>query len=281
MNKPKLSRSVNCFGIKWIDKEKHLYKITQEEEFLNKMFKDMKESGIDSVELSTLGPWNRQEELENYPYVEHAVELIRDHGLDFNSVHLPFSCTYWNFTSLDETERKLSVESVKRAVSHYEKDMPNLFVMHPDNRPKDESERAPRMEQLIKSLTEICEFAPRKICLENMTNEGMLYISSEAKIILDAVPKLYMTLDINHPLRQMPESYILDIGSRIKNVHVSDRDYDKECHYLPGKGVLDWDKIMSALCSIGYDGMLTYEVSKDIPSAEIKQNYEWLMTKWK
>jgi hypothetical protein len=132
-----------------------------------------------------------------------AVKIIRDYGLDFHSVHLPFSCQLWNFSSPDETERKLSVESVKRAVSHYEKDMPNLFVMHPDNRPKDESERAPRMEQLIKSLTEICEFAPRKICLENMTNEGMLYISSEAKIILDAVPSLYMTLDINHPLRQM------------------------------------------------------------------------------
>ena len=159
--------------------------------------------------------------------------------------------------------------------------MPNLFVMHPDVRPKDASERAPRMEQLIKSLSEICEFAPRKICLENMTGEGMLYISSEAKTILKAVPKLYMTLDINHPLTQMPEDYILDIGSRIKNVHVSDRNSEKECHWLPGKGVLDWDKIMSALYSIGYDGALTYEVAKDIPSLEIKENYEWLMTKWK
>lgn len=281
MNKPKLSRSVNCFGLQWINQEKHLYKITHEVEYLKSTFSDMKNCGIEAVELSTLGPWNREEELENYPFVEDAVKIIRDYGLDFNSVHLPFACQLWNFSSLDETERKLSVESVKRAVSHYEKDMPRLFVMHPDRAPKSPSERSARMEQLIKSFDEICSFAPRIICLENMTGDSMLYTSTEAKIILDAVPKLFMTLDTNHPLYQTPESYILDIGNRIKNVHISDRDNERERHFVPGKGVLNWDNIIGALSSIGYDGMLTYEVAKTVPSLEIKENYDWLMTKWK
>lgn len=281
MNKPKLSRSVNCFGLQWINQEKHLYKITHKVEFLKSTFKDMVESGFDAVELGTLGPWNREEELENYPFVEDAVKIIRDYGLDFHSVHLPFSCQLWNFSSLDETERKLSVESVKRAVSHYEKDMPNLFVMHPDARPKSPSERSARMEQLIKSFDEICEFAPRAICLENMTDMGLLYTSAEAKVILDAVPKLYMTLDTNHTIHQVPESYILDIGSRIKNVHISDRDEGRECHYVPGKGILNWDNIMNAFDSIGYEGAFVYEVRDDIPSIQLKENFDWLMTKLK
>ncbi|MBO7214623.1 MAG: sugar phosphate isomerase/epimerase [Clostridia bacterium] len=281
MFQPKLSRSIGCFGIKWIDKETRKYQITHEEEALISSVKDMVASGFDAIELMTLGPWNRQEELENYPYVTRAVEIIKDHGLYLNSVHLPFSCQLWNFTSLDENERKLSVESVKSAVSFYEKDMPNCFVIHPDTRPKDDSERSARLEQLTKSMYEICEFVPAKVCVENMTNNGMLNVSSEAEQLLSAVPKLYMTLDINHPLTQAPESYIKAIGDRIKNVHVSDRDHDRECHYVPGKGVLNWDNIMNALNDIGYTGMLTYEVSPEIPSKEIKDNYDWLLSKVK
>lgn len=280
MNKPKLSRSVECFGIKWIDKENRIYKITHEEENLIKTLKDMKACNFDAVELMTLGPWNRQEELENYPYVERATEIIEDIGLTLNSVHLPFSCQLWNFTSLDENERKLSVDSVKKAVSHYEKHMPNCFVIHPDSKPKTDDERPYRFEQLKKSLYEICEFVPAFVCVENMTGNGMLCESLEAKKMLEDVPKLYMTLDINHPLTQMPENYIMDIGNRIRNVHVSDREYDREAHYLPGKGVLNWDNIMKAFKDIGYEGMFTYEVGKNIPSSEIRSNYEWLLTKY-
>ncbi|MBQ3234591.1 MAG: sugar phosphate isomerase/epimerase [Clostridia bacterium] len=278
MFKPRLGMSLDCFGIKWLD-DKH-YKITFREEELKTKTKAMKEFGFDGAELVTLGPWNRQEEKENYHYVRDAVKIVKDNGLTLNTIHLPFSCQLWNFTSLDEEERKASVESVKWAVSHYENNMPACFVIHPDQRPKTEDERPARLEQLVKSMYEICEFVPANVCVENMTNDGMLNVSSEALKLLEAVPKLNMVIDVNHPLTESPVHYIEQIGSRIKNVHISDRDEVKERHYMPGEGILPWMEIISALDKVGYSGVFNFEVSSKYAPAEVKECYERLFSEY-
>jgi len=278
MYKLRLGMSLDCFGIKWLDEKR--YKITFREEELLSKTKQMSELGFYGAELVTLGPWNREEEIENYPFVRRAVEIVKDSGLKLNTIHLPFSCLLWNFTSLDEKERKASVESVRWAISHYENNMPNCFVLHPDTKPNSDEERPARLEQLKKSMYEICEFVPAKVCVENMTNNGMLNVSSEAKELLDAVPKLNMVIDVNHPLTESPVHYIEEIGSRIKNVHISDRDELKERHYMPGEGILPWQEIMGALEKVGYNEIFNFEVKSTYSPLEVKNCYEKLFKEY-
>ena len=274
MNKPKLSVSVGCFGLEWLNGGG--YRIIRKEEFFKETLVNMKKLGFDAIEFGTAGPWNYEEERENFPWVKTATKMIRDSGLDFNSAHLPFSLSWYNISSLDEKERLNSVEHFKWVIDQFDGDLPRLFVVHPDPPPEPGDDRNAKLEQLTKSLTSICDFSPVPICVENMVNDGLLNVSSEALKVLNAVPKLYMTVDLNHALYENVANYIRKVGSRVKNVHVSDRDEITERHWLPKTGILDFDDIMNALKEINYSGALSYEVGigEKYSLEQVKQNYD-------
>ena len=80
MNKPKLSQSVGCFGLKWLDGGK--YEITREKEYLQCALDGMKKNGFDAIELSTAGPWNFEEERANYPWIKTAIQMIKRSNLE-------------------------------------------------------------------------------------------------------------------------------------------------------------------------------------------------------
>ncbi len=49
------------------------------------------------------------------------------------------------------------------------------------------------------------------------------------------------------------------MGSRISCTHVHDNYYNKDLHLMPFYGQLDWEKLIPALASCGYDGTLAFE----------------------
>lgn len=85
----------------------------------------------------------------------------------------------------------------------------------------------------------------------NLLNEGCKY-------------PVYYTLDIKQAYKAFtePEKYIDAMGKNIINFHVNDRD-DKHVCMLPGKGVVDYSKIVSKLKSMEYDGMAIIEVYRE------------------
>ena len=253
----------NDGGYQIIRKDKEFY--ANLEEILN--------CGFEALELETSAPWNKQEEIKNYPFIKDVAKNVLKSGILFNSVHLPFSLSWWDFASPIETERKGAVESFKRAVDAYGEFLPNVFVIHPGIKPQTEEEREKRLNQLAKSMSEICEFSPKTVCIENMVNDGLLNKISEAKWLLNAVPKLNMTIDINHSFLQKPEDYILEIGSRVKNLHISDNDGLKERHWLPKKGVINFNAVLSALEKTGYSQTFNYELKFDKNELSYKDVY--------
>lgn len=275
MTKPLSSLSVNCFGIRWLENGK--YEITREKDYFLQKLKEMKECGFDAIELGSAGPWNRQEEVEAYPFVKEAVKMIKDHGILFNSVHIPFSLSWYDISCTDEANRKHSVDCIKWAIDHYDGCMPNVFVIHPDEPPKSKEERPFKIEQLIKSAQEISEYSPVPVAIENMIADGLMNVPEEALYVLNAAPKINMTIDLNHSYYENPADYIRKIGSRVKNIHASDRDAIRERHWLPKTGILDFDDIIKALYEINYQGAFTYEV--DIKGGtytvkQVKDNYD-------
>jgi sugar phosphate isomerase/epimerase len=111
-----------------------------------------------------------------------------------------------------------------------------------------------------------------------MVGDRLLNKMSEAKELLSRVPKLYMTIDVNHSLLQKPEDYIACIGDRVKNLHISDNDGTDERHWLPGEGIINFNAILSNLEKIGYNGTFNYEVNikADDGVKKVKENFDKL-----
>jgi sugar phosphate isomerase/epimerase len=75
---------------------------------------------------------------------------------------------------------------------------------------------------------------------------------------------IYYTLDIKQAYKALiePERYIDIMGKNIVNFHVNDRDDSHIC-LLPGKGTVDYGKIVSKLKGMEYDGMAIIEVYRE------------------
>jgi sugar phosphate isomerase/epimerase len=75
---------------------------------------------------------------------------------------------------------------------------------------------------------------------------------------------IYYTLDIKQAYKALvdPEKYIDVMGKKIINFHVNDRDEMHTC-LLPGKGKVDYEKIVSKLKGMEYDGMAIIEVYRE------------------
>lgn len=54
---------------------------------------------------------------------------------------------------------------------------------------------------------------------------------------------------------------IVDIGNKLKGLHVSDNFGDCHHHTWPFAGIINFDSIMQGLLDVGYDGYFTFEAS--------------------
>lgn len=103
--------------------------------------------------------------------------------------------------------------------------------------------------------------------------------------ILDSIGSVGICFDTNHMLNEKSEEFIRTVGNRIRTIHVADYDRVNERHWMPGRGVNDWNAIISALIETGYHGAFMYEVVKregdQFTFADLKLNYESLKKAWK
>lgn len=253
---------------------------TVNHEFL-RLLDEMKENGFYSIEFGICRVRNQADEDAAFPLIKQGVEEVQKRGIFLNSVHLPYNCNWLSVTEPDEKERKQNVKNMVKNCSYFKGCMPRYFVLHPSNRPEPHL-RDVGLRQLVKSLRELHELTGAHFLVENMTNYGLLNVSQEALPVLYQLPELDMVVDVNHPLFETPEHYIRTVGSRVKSLHISDRDAEKECHYMPGEGVLNWMEIISALEEVGYDGVFNYELrlSHGYTPTMIRKNFDELFAKY-
>jgi sugar phosphate isomerase/epimerase len=77
------------------------------------------------------------------------------------------------------------------------------------------------------------------------------------------MPNMGVVLDVAHihATKEYLELAILKFGNYIKLVHLSDNDGTQAYHLMPGKGVIEFDKIIGRLKSIGYSGYVIVDIS--------------------
>lgn len=63
-------------------------------------------------------------------------------------------------------------------------------------------------------------------------------------------------------LDRNPKDLLLEVGSRIKGTHVHNNFLTMDAHLAPPLGTINWEEVLGALASTGFDGYLTLEVSE-------------------
>lgn len=232
--------------------------------------KMIKDAGFDCFDYSLY--WvNGEKNMLGDDYLSRAKDLHAyavDLGIKCNQTHAPFNLKYSdNFDVSNEKYleliRSLEVSSVmgaKTVIVHAIKDdIPSEIDVSELNK------------RFYLSLIPYCERFGIDISVENLFNynDGVITpVLSQPNEHIEFVKSLNsdrfnICLDIGHSAITgiLPQNAILGMNNHIlKALHIHDNDFKADCHAMPYFGNFDWDKICSALKSIGYDGDLTFEI---------------------
>ena len=219
-------------------------------------FLSMKEQGIEAIEISLSS-------YDDFDY-KKVKENADKHGIKLWSLHLPFM----PFSEIDPSalDWKVKFDTLKKFREIIKKGSEigiDKFIIHPSGEPIEDKYREERMLSSMSSLYRLADLAAEEgsvICVENLPRSCLGRDSKEIKKLVSVNSKLKVCFDTNHLLKEDIGEFIKNVGNKIVTVHVSDYDFKDECHWLPGEGDIDWQKLYSDLLTAGYSGMWLYEV---------------------
>ena len=242
--------------------------------FTGEMLAEWKKTGIDCVEISN-GTFFSDPKISKDERIEWCKKFkaaADEAGLEIWSLHLPFSGRF-DISHVDDQLRQAMIDLCAETIRLTPYLGLKKFVIHPSAEPIKDEDRPTRIARSRESLTVlnkvareqqvqlVVECLPRT-CLGN-TGEEMLQLLAE----LD--DDIAVCFDSNHLLKEKSEEFVAKIGKRIKSVHMSDYDAVDERHWLPGKGVINWAKVVQELSKAGYEGPFLFE-SAGTPTEKIE-----------
>ena len=237
-------------------------------------------AGIKEIELSS-GDLRPFFEYDFFKKSVEIVEFAKAHGVNISSVHLPFG----PFSMIDGAYAENELFTINLQIMIMEaaaKAGIKIAVIHPSGEPYKDEERAERLEcgcKVITSLTENAKSLGIQLALENLPRTCLCRDHMEMLYFLERIPDIKVCFDMNHNLSEDNEDYIRAVADRIITLHVSDYDFVDERHWLPGKGKVDWHRIVRVLEEVGYDGRFLYEIDWDgVTYADVAENYRQLLS---
>lgn len=241
--------------------------------------------GFKAVELIA---WNRAA-LDEY-YTPATIKNLRGVIADEGLILSEFVTTPKGMASADKGARDAAVEHFKRAVevavelgtgimnsvSSYPFEIPAPHITVLPHVQMFQADYPPGLDwqqnwldyvDVIRRCCAICEDAGLKFALEPHPHRYMTGAASMLRLIEHVQsPVLGMNLDPSHlfPLGELSDAVVYQLGSRIFHCHFSDNDGLTNVHWRPGQGKIDWEALMRALKSVGFDGVISIEL-EDVP----------------
>ena len=193
-------------------------------------------------------------------------------GICFNQAHAPF---HSSFPDENQTKRRFQqiVCAMRRAALLGAK----TIVVHPVQHLNYADEGAPERlfemnMEFYEKLIPYCQEFGIRVGVENMwqyhpwpkITHSTCSVPEEMNRYLDTLNSPWITgcLDVGHAslVGQSPDEFVLAMGAdRLGALHVHDVTKTEDSHMSPYQGVIEWQKFMQALKTIGYQGDLTFE----------------------
>lgn len=235
--------------------------------------KRMKKHGYDAMDYNTL--CNTDIYLYHCSDEEFVKELkkirktINDEGIEIYQTHGPWRWPVQDSTEEDRAER---FEKMAKAIKATGILGAKYFVIHPImpfgiySNPEPEKYWEINREFFTR-LTKVGEENGVIVCLENMPMPALTTStpSQTLKMVKEInSPWIKVCLDTGHcsVLGLSPADAVREIGKEyLATLHVHDNsgEYDRDYHWIPYTGVIDWKDFASALKEIGFDGVLSLE----------------------
>jgi sugar phosphate isomerase/epimerase len=243
-----------------------------------------------------------RETLENFQSagIEHAMlsekcgdletnlELARGIGINVPYVHVgyraPFAKSINDLWTVGRANEEL-IADLTRKLKLCARYGVEVAVMHMSNYPAQKDRASWIIEQGIKSMREVVRVAEEIgiiIALENQSPMDNFYVYT----ILDAIdsPNLRLCYDCGHHyLLTVEDDILARYGDRLVALHIHDNlmdavdmeTWERDLHYLPFDGKIDFDEVCRRIAQCGYDGVVMLELHReDFGSTEVYEIYE-------
>lgn len=244
---------------------------------LTEVLKDIVEATYSYVEI-----WADKTHLDPRisPDLSAVKHLLNSLYLKVHSLHAPFSGV--NIASLDEEERKNSLELMKKSMESCSEIEGEVVIIHPFSTETsgDDQSYLRAKNKTEDSLCTLATFAEKlriKLAVENPPNIGGWSFGIEMAELSKLVsqinnPHLGLCLDTGHSFVERKSADlsqdVFECGKNLIALHIQDTDGEKDRHWLPGQGIINWAQFMKDLASIDYQGVLTLEISGSPEFAE-------------
>ncbi len=224
------------------------------------------------------------------PRIDAMKKTIDSTGMNVWSVHLPFSRTL-DISVTDDSLRRENVAFMAKMIRRSAIFAPQRLVLHPSSEPIADEDRERRIACAIESIRELQPAADAigaLLCIENLPRTCLGNTPEELVRIVDAVPGVYICFDTNHYVGGTTAHFIDVAGERIRTVHMSDFDFENECHWLPFEGEIDWAAFLRDMEEKAhYDGVWMHEVKRirrngaETATADIAAGYARMYNQYK
>ncbi|AEE92051.1 Xylose isomerase domain-containing protein TIM barrel [Tepidanaerobacter acetatoxydans Re1] len=195
------------------------------------------------------------EDEQGYPNIskDEMPKMVKESGLILENIHAPFTNSSDLWSENLPVRKKILREHMIWLEDCAKYDIP-IMVMHIMEN------EIPKLNKYgiesISYLTKKAEEYKIKIALENTKlNGGIPFVLSEIQS-----DYLGLCYDSSHARLNGEEALLEDFGHRLIALHISDNDGQKDRHWLPGNGIIDWNKFLESFPKDSYSGNLTLEV---------------------
>jgi sugar phosphate isomerase/epimerase len=229
-------------------------------------------SGVQAVEI--FAARQHLDYANRKAHVKEIAEWFRGNGIPLNSVHSPLYADYeWgragappvNVASTDRAARIEAMDEIKRALEIAEQIPFRFLVQHLGTPNESFSEK--KFEAAMTSIEHLRAFAKPlgvRILLENIPNE----LSTPDKLVemihgahFDDVGVCF-DFGHAHMMTSVREAFEI-LRNQIQSTHVHDNEKEKDTHFWPGRGSIDWKEAMELFRSAPQKPPLLLEIGED------------------
>ncbi len=240
---------------------------------ISEVLETIRDGGFSMIEICS---FPSHLDYHNRPVVHEAAQQLADLRMEPFSFHAPFRENI-DITSLDARQRDLSLNELLVAADSAAIMGVRNFVIHPgpdrSGRPP-ESEYRRRMENAANALARVAAHCRRlglQLVLENMLPHLLFGQSSDVMWIMGAIRDLNVgiCLDTGHAhIAGDLYSAAPKLSGNLKMVHINDNHGHRDEHLPPGKGSVDWVRVVRQLKEISFAGGMILELSADNAEAD-------------
>ena len=235
------------------------------ENFTVKGLKEIKDAGIDLIEISGGGLDRLIRELNFIENPYYTKALCDEAGVEIFSLHLPFGKRFDLINDVPE-EIAYILKTLELLIRSAAKIGIKMCVLHPSTDGIADEERPEKRKLSLDGIVKLQAVAQEVgivLAVENLPRTCLCYCSDEMIDMLSGTG-VKIIFDMNHAPVETDVEFIDKLsaaGFEIYSIHISDYYGAEEKHNMPGDGTNKWRDIFDALERAGYKGPLMYEVS--------------------